>query len=784
MNMDIKMLRNDFKRNRAGNVSLLLFMTLATCLVVVATIVVIQIFTSMMGMYDTAQPPHFLQMHKGEIDQTAIDEFNSSYEGVTAWQTVPMINVYGDDLTVHGEEKFRLSESRMDISLVKQNQEYDLLLDNERNTIQVNPGEIGIPVILLDAYDIKLGDRIELNSKGVRKEFQVAAFVHDAQMNSTLVSSTRMLISDEDFETLFGNMGETEYLIETYFTDSSMAPDFRTAYEKAGLPQDGQAVTYTMIFLLSAFRDIAMAMVLILVSILLIVVSLMCMKFTVMATLEEEVGEIGTMKAIGISFKDIRNLYLVKYRVTMAVGIILGYAVALIVSGLFTGHISNTFGKQSISMIARGLPVVVCMILYFITSHYCKKILKQLKRLTVVDALVAGKGFGKKNRVRDGLYKAKNMPVNFLVSARETLHNFGGFIIVFMVMFIVIGIMIVPVNLINTMESKEFISYMGSSMDDILVEIDLGEELENKAVILEQLLGEDEDIASFSARRRVRVETIDAEDEWMNLHIDSGVDAGKELKYLAGVAPSRENEIALSTFNADEMGKGPGEKITITVAGKQKEFVITGVYQDVTSGGYTAKATYDFAGVDTEKYQFSIILAKGVDAGKKAAQWSEKLGSGYDIVPMEDFIYQTVGGVSRQVKIATTAVTGIGFLLAALVIVLFMKLRLVKDVSQIAALKAIGFTNTDVRKQYLYKMLLVSTAGIIAGTLVSNLLGENIVSMVFGMTKIGISRITFIINPWTALILYPVLLLLVAAGISWISTRQIQDYNIISLINE
>lgn len=91
---------------------------------------------------------------------------------------------------------------------------------------------------------------------------------------------------------------KNEYLIEVYFTDSSMASDFKTAYEKAGLPQDGQAVTYTVIFLLSAFRDIAMVMILILVSMLLVMVALMCIKYTMIAVLEEEIGEIGTMKAI------------------------------------------------------------------------------------------------------------------------------------------------------------------------------------------------------------------------------------------------------------------------------------------------------------------------------------------------------------------------------------------------------------------------------------------------------------------------------------------------------
>lgn len=784
MNMNLKMFKNDFKRNPAGNVALILFMTLSVTLVVAATIVVVQLTTSMMGMYKIAKPPHFLQMHKGDIDQEAIDKFNSSYNGVTAWQTSPMINVYGDDLNIYGKDSFSLSDSRLDISLVKQNKEYDLLLDSDRNVIEVSKGEIGIPIILLNSYDINIGDTVELTSKGVKKKFKVTTFVHDAQMNSTLVYSTRMLISAEDFEELFGNVGESEYLIETYFTDTSMASNFQTAYENAGLPQSGPAVTYNQIFLLSAFADIIMAMIIILVSILLVIVALMSIKYTLMATLEEEIGEIGTMKAIGITYKDIRNFYLKKYKIMISVGIIIGYVIALMLSNLFTSHVNNTFGKQPLSIFTIGIPIVACIFVYFISNHYCKEILKKLKKVTVVDTLVLGKGFDKKNRVRDGLYKQKRIPINLLLSLRETLYNFKSFIIVFITMFIVSGIIIVPTNLLNTLKSKEFIPYMGSPIADILIEIDLGENLDNRYEDLNNLIKFEGDIKEYKELKTVRVETINSDNGWMNLRVGSGSNAGKGLMYLDGKKPLEGNEIAVSKLNADEMGKKAGDSTILRFNGIEKNFVISGIYQDVTSGGLTAKSINSFAGVDAEKYQFIINLNDGVDVEEKASKWSSKMGTGYDIQPMEELINQTLGVVSRQVQVATIAVIVIGILMVAFIVVLFMKLRLAKDVSQIAAIKAIGFTNSDVRKQYLYKMSIVSIVGIFIGTIISNIVGEKIISLAFTVMGLGVSKLTFIINPWIVFIILPLILLIVGGSMTWFSTRNIQKYNIVSLINE
>jgi putative ABC transport system permease protein len=61
LNLNLKMLRNDFRRNRGINLSLALFMTLATGLVVAAAVVVTQLFVSMTGMYRVADPPHLIK---------------------------------------------------------------------------------------------------------------------------------------------------------------------------------------------------------------------------------------------------------------------------------------------------------------------------------------------------------------------------------------------------------------------------------------------------------------------------------------------------------------------------------------------------------------------------------------------------------------------------------------------------------------------------------------------------------------------------------------------------
>jgi putative ABC transport system permease protein len=780
------MIKNDFKRNKVINLTLLLFIIFSASLAVSSVLTAEQTITSISKLYDIAQPPHFVQMHKGEIDQKEIDEFMTGYEDVVYWQTNKMIDVYGESIKIVGKNDiYSLSDLRLDIGLVMQNEERDLLLNSEHEKVIIHEGEVGIPVLLREMYGIEIGDQVILTSNDLNKEFVVKEFILDSMMNSTMTSSTRILLSDEDYHMLEGKVGEYEYLIETYFTDLNEASNFQTEYENAGLPQNGQAVTYTIIFILSALTDIVVVFVLLLVSILLIFTSFICIKYTIMAALEEEFAEIGTMKAIGLPFVEIRNLYLYKYRAITLVGVVLGYILALLINNVFTKHISATFGSMRLSVFTFIVSLVVSFFVYLLMDYYCKKVLKKLKKVTVVDALVIGDGFGKeKGLIKDGLHKHKKLAINYLMGIHEIFFKFRNWMIVFSVVLIAVLMILIPINLLNTFEAPEFITYMGSSLEDILIEVENGMNLESNYVTVKEVLDSDTEIQNYYEYRRISVQTIDLENELMNLHIDSGSNSGNELQYLSGTAPKGDNEIAISYLNANKIGKGSGNKIVLFFNNEEKEFIISGIYQDVTSGGYTAKSRHDFSGLPTEKYTFSVNLKDNEIVAKKVSEWSGIIGAGVSIDPMEEFINQTLGGVVEQLKNIVAVIVVVGACIAMLITVLFLRLRLAKDLSEIAVLKSIGFSERDVKQQYIIKIGYVALTGILGGIILTNLLGERIINLALSIAGIGIKSVELISNPIIQYIICPLLLLSLILLVTRIVMRTIKNYNIISIIKE
>lgn len=749
------LLLNDLKKNKFSNLVVTLFMALAVALLISGMILTSQVWSSIQGLYEVAQPPHFLQMHKGELHQADIDAFNENYPGIIDSQTVAMIDVYGDEIAVVGKSgDFTLKDCSLDIGLVKQNPEKDILLNANREKIVLSEGELAVPVILKNTYGFSVGDKVTIAEADIKKEFVIADFVYDAQMNSTMCSSTRFLISDADFDELQGQLGEMEYIIEAWFEDTDMASDYQAAYEQdaAQMPKNGQAVTYSMIFLLSALTDLIFAFLIFLVSVLILVIAFICMKYTLLASMQEDLREIGTMKAIGIPHAVIKKMYLCKMELLLGVGTVLGFFIAVGLSDKVTAHMTDTFGKQQLSGRTILLAVLIGVCSYLITVAFCSGIIGKTKKLNVVHTIVNGEGL------------------------RERKYG-----LIFGVLFMVSAMITLPVWLVQTMEDDCFVAYAGFPVRDILIEVPQGEHLEERNEILADFLSNEK--VAYEANSRVRLETCDADGKKKSIHIDTGINAGAGIEYLNGGCPENTDEIALSKLQADLLGKGIGDAITLFADDLTYTLRVCGIYQDVTSGGYTAKAMIDFPELEAENYSYTIDIEEGRDVNAVTEQWKEMLGSGYTILPMERFVSQTLGGVVAQVKGVSNLVISIAVVLTAMIVFLFMRLRMVREASQIAIQKAMGLTCGRIQKRELTELLRIAFWGVLTGNLVTVIFGDDVASMIFCILGLGIEKLRFSTELSVCTVLLPYLPLAVVAVVGMVVLQKVRDIQVIEYLN-
>lgn len=99
---------------------------------------------------------------------------------------------------------------------------------------------------------------------------------------------------------------------------------------------------------------------------------------------------------------------------------------------------------------------------------------------------------------------------------------------------------------------------------------------------------------------------------------------------------------------------------------------------------------------------------------------------------------------------------GVALSITALITLLFMRMLVAKDRYSVAVLKALGFSNADIRAQYVTRSLLVLIVAILLGTVLANTLGEFIASAV--IASFGASSFAFVVNPLSAYLISPLLM--------------------------
>lgn len=264
-----KMLVKEFSKNKIVNVVLLLFIVMSAFLISSGTMVVIQLVNSLDAIFEVAKPPHFLQMHSGEMNQETVDQFSRKVAYVDAQETVEMLNIEASNIWFQCKEgnhwnAVSLLDNMMDNGFVVQNKSFDYLVDLNNQIVHLTDGEIGVPVSYMDTYELSIGDKVTIRDGSFKQEFKIVCFVRDAQMASSMASSIRFLVSKSDHEALKKSTGSSEYIIEYRFKNESDANQFQKLYQaqNPAMPNNGPAITYPLIKLLNGISGGLLAVLL------------------------------------------------------------------------------------------------------------------------------------------------------------------------------------------------------------------------------------------------------------------------------------------------------------------------------------------------------------------------------------------------------------------------------------------------------------------------------------------------------------------------------------------
>lgn len=769
----LKMVRDDFRRNKIITAAVFLFIMFAVMLAASAVHNIAHLIPSMAELQKHAVPADITQMHSGEFDQEDIDRFTEAQrEHIAMQETMVLLTLDGSH--IHFGDNQTMAGTVQDISFVVQNEKFDFILDLNNEKLDVMEGEVAVPIYFMQQYNLKIGETITVKSGEYAKDFVISDYARDYEMNSSLTSSKRFVLNQADYDEMYTmQAGEREYLIEFKLTENGDSQAVQTAYIEAGLPANGPTVEGEVFLLFNALSDAAVAMVIILISMLMVVIAFLCIRLTFLATIDEDVREIGVMKAIGISKKEIRKVYLTKYRIISVIAGMTGYLLSFFVVHLFNRNMRLYLSSDSSGILPYVLSFAAPIVIYFLIVMYCKSVLKRIDKVSAVEALRSNMTEpGKKQNYRFPLLHNRFFSVNRYMGFRDVWIRFKIYRLLLLIYIVSTFMAILPMHVYNTMNSPEFSSYMGIGKSDMRIDLRMTDTITADFTRLHEELVNDSDIEKHAAYITSAYQVKNTEGSWDYIYIEIGDFSLFPLNYLEGRAPQGEGEISLSYANASANGlnKKVGDEVVVKAGGKEKTLTVTGIYQDITNGGKTAKAHTDL-GINNDAVLWmhvSMNVATGVNIQEKMNNYQTTYGFA-KVTDIKEYTKQTLGNIIDQMGIIVIGGMIITVLMIVLITALFLRMLLSKDVSQIAIMRSIGLTSKQIRHQYMAGTLMVLVLGILFGALASNYIGEFLVSL--AMSFMGAAKIELVQVAWQTWLLWPLLLIVTVAITLYVSCK-------------
>lgn len=698
--MYLHILKKDLRRKKTMNAILLVFIALAATFIASSAGNLIAISTALDSYFDRAGLGDFtvVTANNGGNDGELIDFLNES-ELVESWGRSEHLYL-GQNLWRNGEA-LELQNTGFLSSLDAQLTFFD---SGDRPLTAIEDGTIYLPLKVMEDAGLVRGDTITLRTGALEMDFTVAGNVKDAFLGSSMMGSSRLLISQGDYQTLAREGDWDNQTGAIYSVKTGDAPALQRAYNRLGFPavvacdRSLVATTYVM--------DTVVAAALLAVSACLILISLVILRFTITFTLEEEYREIGIMKAIGIPARKIRGLYLVKYLAIALAGATAGFFASIPFGNLFLERV----GKNIVLPAAGGgrvlLHLLCCVLIVAVVVSFCSLCTRRIGSLSPIDAIRSGKSgerFHRKGALR---LSRGRMPVLPFLALGDILSGFRRFAALLVTFTIGIVLIIVPVNTVNTLGSGHLIDLFGMVESDLYLNSDERtmeflvpggrEKLRAHLRQTEETLAQEGMSADCWAETIFRFRISLGEESTSAFAIQgTGVDAGR-YTYSSGSAPAGPGEVALTHITADAVGAQIGDRVKIKIGGEEKSFLVTAIYQSMNNLGEGIRFSekedldyhYGFGGFATQ-VAFRDHPGEGEIAAR--AQRLKELFPRERIYTGAGYVSYMIGDTAEQVDQVKQLIVAVILAINALVALLMMKSFLTREKGEIGMLKSIGF---------------------------------------------------------------------------------------------
>ena len=649
-----------------------------------------------------------------------------------------------------------------------------------------------IPHFMLIGGGLELGDTISFEIMDVILTFTIAGSIEDFMFGSMNNFRYRIYVSDEMMEDLrqqFPHDAPNGTTLMVRLNDTSYVNAFQNDFIDFMLNQPSTDDSAMVISTVSnsniaqnahTMMPMLVGTILALFAILILVVSLIVVRFRIQNSIDEGMTNIGALKAIGYSNAQIRGSILMQFGFIAFVGGVFGLVLAHIISP----SISSIFGaslsfpwQPEVNLVAEHIMLgfILCSVLFF--SLISTRRIRKLYPLVALRGGLATHSF-KSNPIQ--LDKVGGA-LPLLLACKDFWNNKKQAIAIGLIVLCVSAMATsgISTHYMINVNNEAFLTAIVGEPFDVLAALDEPDYDGAFADRVRAMPGV-ENITGYHMQLRIALEdtTIAAD-----IVQDHTLLHGTTL--VAGRFPVHYNEIAIGTAVMRETGKGIGDWVTVRSGGNEFQFLVTGQTQNVNMGGMVGNITGE--GLDRMfdmpfHFQgFAVFLEEGVCGFEFEETLRAAEGDIFEAVFVfqelaDDFI-ESMGGIFTAVAVLILAVVGI---IVVATMYLVIKTAVLRKRRELGIQKALGFTTWQLMNQVALNLTPAITLGAITGAIISYNTNDAFFALVMGMSgALQVNMPVSLSLTIISCISIVVLAYVVSMGVAW-RIRKISAYALVT----
>lgn len=658
---------------------------------------------------------------------------------------------------------------------------YNFLFDENNNTPIIQPGEVGIPLSMKHQLNLQLHDTFQI-LRGTRTyTYKITSFVRDSVYGSDMMGQKRIILHPADYQIQYDITQDIEHAVVLSVNDGPNTKQLEYEMQKAGLPN---AILVDKETAELSFMGVSLgtSAMLLMSGIILLCMSFLIIRFTILFQIESNYAEIGIMKAIGFQHSQIKPLYLMKYMGITLIGVIIGFFTSIPFAELLENmqaSVVPVMPGNTGTYLSLIIVILIPALVYTVTTL----VLRKLKKQSTMDAIRKGnEGETYKEHTHFTLAKTRLHRLHRFLAFDDLMTHRKDFLMMVIIYAFCMVLILVPLTLKDAFQKDTFLQILKISIGDLYSQQNGGNSVkdleEKRAMVLRDLKEYDEDI-------RVDLETMTSaslSDAGLNTSVFLMKRAdGNTIAFDYGKAPKLSNELALSTTLAKRYGKTVGDSISMEYEGKKNTYLISGIYSSMMNLGNNILAgdlEYEYA------YTGYLVIHLSQDelTNHQVAETIKKEYKGLKLIDSKQMTKSFSGDMPQQITMMSDLIISIILIIIFALTILFSKLHMLRAKKAIALMRSMGYAKRNIRRWLFVRCMIQVLCGLLLGILLHTFCMNGLLEAY--LESMGMGSVELRSAPLNMYVLYPLLFILAAMAAQWIVNRTIPAWNIKDLSEE